>query len=181
MARTEVLHAIADPIVSSLGATIYDLEFEGGALKLTVDRPGGIDLETVAEVTRQVSRQLDLDDPIPGKYTLEVTSPGLERNLRTSSHWATAVGETARVKLKPHVEGERRVEGTVTAVDDDVVTVEVAGSPVRLRIDDVDRARTVFVWGGQEKPGGPKNGAKKMPTTNPTTASVPATDESKIA
>lgn len=180
MANIEVLRAIVEPIVVSLDADIYDLEFEGGALKVTLDRPGGIDLETIAEATRQISRQLDLDDPIPGKYTLEVTSPGLERTLRIAAHWSTAVGDLVRIKTKPHTDGERRVEGTLTAIDGDTVAIEVDGAEVRLRIDDVERARTVFVWGPQEKPGGPKNAGNAKPPTNPSTATMAATSESEI-
>jgi ribosome maturation factor RimP len=177
MATIETLHAIVDPIVASLDATIYDLEFEGGTLKLAIDQPGGVDLETIAEATRQLSRQLDLDDPIPGKYTLEVTSPGLERTLRTSLHWSTAIGELVRVKTKPDVPGDRRFEGTVSAVSGDHVTLDVDGSPMALDITDVERARTVFVWGGQPKPGQPNSKSKPQP--DPTTASVAATNESE--
>ena len=181
MANIEVLQAIVAPIVDSLDAEIYDLTFEGGALRITLDRRGGIDLETIAEATRQVSRQLDLDDPIPGAYTLEVTSPGLERTLRTAAHWATAVGEIVRVKLLPHVDGERRVEGRVTGVAGDTVTLDRDGDEVRLRIDEVERARTVFVWGPQPKPGGPKNAAATSTPSDPTTASVAATNESELS
>jgi ribosome maturation factor RimP len=180
MARTEELQPIVEPIVASLDAEIYDLEFESGVLRLTVDRPGGVDLETIAEVTRQLSRQLDLDDPIPGKYTLEVTSPGLERNLRTAAHWATAIGHPVRVKTKPNVESDRRIEGVVTAVDDDAVTIDVDGTPARVRLDDVDRARTVFVWGPQPKPGGPKKqGRPNTSQPDPSTAAMAATNESE--
>lgn len=153
MAKIDTLHAIVDPIVDSLDATLYDLEYEGGVLRIAVDRPGGIDLETVAEVTRQVSRQLDLDDPISSKYTLEVSSPGLERNLRTRLHWETALGERVRIKLRPNVEGDRRYEGVLTAVSGDRVTVAIDDGERTCDIADIDRARTVFVWGPQAKPG----------------------------
>jgi len=166
MARTEQLRTIVEPIVASLDATIYDLEFEGGSLRLTLDRPGGIDLDTIAEATRQVSRQLDLDDPIPGAYTLEVTSPGLERTLRLPGHWTSALGERVRVKTKPHVDGERRVDGVVASVAGDRVTITTEAGDRTLDIADIDRARTVFVWGPQPKPGGPR-------------AATPSTDQRK--
>jgi ribosome maturation factor RimP len=152
MARIDALREIVAPVVDSLGLQIYDLDFNGGVLKLTVDTAGGVDLDAIAEVTRQVSRQLDLDDPIPGKYTLEVSSPGLERTLRLPEHWATAVGELVRVKLKPAVEGERRLEGTVSGIDGDRVTLDADGTPVSLQLDDVERARTVFTWGPTSPP-----------------------------
>lgn len=170
MADIDALRAIVEPVVDSLDAAIYDLEFENGTLKITVDRPGGVDLETIAEVTRQVSRQLDLDDPIPGRYTLEVTSPGLERNLRTTAHWTTAIGDRVRVKTRPHVEGDRRLEGVVSAVDGDTVTLTTDAGAVQLLVTDVDRARTVFEWGPQPKPGGPKPKSKAAASTTPTDA-----------
>ena len=158
MAKTDQLVAIVGPIVDSLDASLYDLEFEGGTLRITLDRSGGVDLDTISEVTRQVSRQLDLDDPIPGKYTLEVTSPGLERTLRTAAHWQSAIGERVRVKTKPHVDGDRRLDGIIRGVDESagVVVVDVDGSGLRVAIGDIDRAKTVFEWGPQPKPGGPK-------------------------
>lgn len=161
MATQDTLLALVTPIVSEVGAELYDLDYSGGVLKVTVTRAGGIDLDTVGEITQRISRQLDLDDPIAGRYTLEVSSPGLERTLRLPAHWSSAVGEQVRVKLKPHVEGERRFVGTVVSSADATATIDVDGQAVELRLDDIDRARTVFVWGGQQKSGQKKNSAKK--------------------
>ena len=84
------------PIVADLHLDLYDLEFRGGTLRVTIDTPpgspGGVDLEQIALVTRLVSRDLDHHDPVPGHYTLEVTSPGLERTLRTPAHFQREVG-----------------------------------------------------------------------------------------
>lgn len=163
MATRDTLLAIVAPIVDEVGAELYDLDYNGGLLKVTVTRPDGIDLDTVGEITRRISRQLDLDDPIAGRYTLEVSSPGLERTLRLPEHWAGAIGEQVRVKLKPHVEGERRFVGTVTAAAESTALIEVDGASVQIDLDDVDRARTVFVWGGQQKSGQKKGGANNRP------------------
>jgi ribosome maturation factor RimP len=117
-----------------------------------VQRAGGVDVDEVASLTRAVSRALDEADPIDSRYTLEVSTPGLERTLRTPQHFAGAVGETARIRLRPEVEGDRRVEGVVTGADDDGVTVRVDDETERhLRYDEIDRARTVFVWGPPAK------------------------------
>ncbi len=93
-----------------------------------------------AACTRTISRALDEHDPIDGRYALEVGSPGLERPLRTPAHYAGAVGTTVKVKTTPGVEGERRVEGTITAADDDGITVTTVDErashdprPTRLR------------------------------------------------
>lgn len=153
MAQIDTVRRLVEPIVADLDVSLYDLDFAGGTLRITVERPGGIDLDTVAEVTRQVSRQLDLDDPINGRYTLEVSSPGLERNLRTAAHWVSAVGERVKVKTLAAHDGERRYDGVVSAVDDSSVTLLVDGDPVVVPLDDIERARTHFEWGPAPKPG----------------------------
>ena len=79
-------------------------------------------------------------------------TPGLERPLRTAHHFARSVGMTAKVKTKPDVEGDRRLEGTITAADDTTVTLRgTEGVERTLRYDDIERARTTFEWGGAAK------------------------------
>jgi len=141
------------PILADLGLELYDIEHGGATLKVVVDRAGGIDLDSLAEVTRNVSRELDHADPIPGRYTLEVTSPGLERNLRTPVHFARAVGEMVAIRTHPNVEGERRVTGRLRVADAEGIVVAVEDeSERRLRYDEIERARTVFEWGPAPKP-----------------------------
>ena len=141
-------------VVANLGEVVlYDVEFSGGVLRVTLDRPGGVDLEQLAQANRSLSHALDENDPIPGAYTLEVTSPGLERNLRTEAHWQSARGERVKVKMAEHADGERRVEGVVSEIDGHTVTIlTAAGVPITVSTDEVERARTVFEWGGQPKP-----------------------------
>jgi ribosome maturation factor RimP len=171
MAVSDTLREVVLGALAPLDVELYDLEHHGGTVKVTVDRPGGIDIDAVAEVTRAVSRALDDADPIPGSYHLEVSSPGLERVLRTVAHWRGAVGERVKVKLRPEAEGDRRVDGVVAAVGDDEVTVEVADGDERIvRLADVERARTVFEWGPAPKPGGPKGSAATGPAPKGSTA-----------
>jgi ribosome maturation factor RimP len=161
MTVSDATRAVVLAAVEPLDVELYDLEHAGGTLRVTVDRPGGIDIDAIAEVTRAVSRALDDADPIPGSYHLEVSSPGLERTLRTPAHWQGAVGERVKVKLRAEVDGVRRVDGTVAAVGDGEVTIDVdGGAPHVVRLDDVERARTVFEWGPAPKPGGPKPGGR---------------------
>jgi ribosome maturation factor RimP len=161
MAISDKLHAIVDPICAELALELVDLEYSGGVVRVTVDREGGIDMEAIAAATRAISRAFDEHDPISGKFLLEVSSPGLERTLRTPAHFQRAVGSKVRIKTKPGLEGDRRIDGTLRAADDDGVTIVVAdpdGSERHVRYDDVERARTVFEWGPTPKPGGPKPG-----------------------
>ncbi len=105
---------------------------------MTVDRPGGVDLDALAEANRAVSRALDELDPFPGRYTLEVSSPGLERRLRTPAHFARAVGETVTVRTLPGTAAVRRVRGVLAAADDD--GVRPRGTRGARRVD-ADRLR----------------------------------------
>lgn len=154
MATTDQVHELVAPLAEAAGAHVYDVTFTGGKLVVALSRPGGIDLETLTDVSRRLNVLLDEHDVVPGSYTLEVTSPGLERTLRTAEHFAGAVGDEVTVRTKPDVEGERRVRGTVRRVEDDDVTIAIEdGTERTLDVADIERARTVFTWGGAEKPG----------------------------
>jgi ribosome maturation factor RimP len=143
------VRVLVEPLVEDLGLELFDVELKAGILRISVDRDGGIDLDAVSSATQRISEALDQadPDPIPGRYSLEVSSPGLERPLRTPAHFRRYVGTTVSVKTHPHVEGERRLEGTLEDADD--LGITIAGR--RLAYDDVERARTVFTWGGQPK------------------------------
>jgi ribosome maturation factor RimP len=138
------VRAVVGPVLAALGLELVDVEQAGATVRVLVDRPeGGIDLDTVAAASEAVSAALDQHDPVPGRYTLEVSSPGVERPLRTPAHFRRFVGTPVAVRTRPGVEGERRVEGTLEAADDEGVVV--AGR--RLAYADIERAHTVFVWG----------------------------------
>jgi len=150
MSIVDRVTALATPLLADLGLELYDVEHGGGTLKITVDRVGGVDLDTISVATRLLSRELDNADPIPGRYTLEVTSPGLERPLRTPAHFRRAVGHAVAVRTLADVAGERRVHGTLLSADDEGVTVGMVegsdGGERHLRYTDIERARTVFEW-----------------------------------
>jgi ribosome maturation factor RimP len=153
------LYELLAPVVGNTGLELVDVELRAGVLTVTVDRPGGVDLEGLTEVNRVVSALLDERDPIPSHYTLEVSSPGVERTLRRPDHFTRAVGETVSVKTRPQVPGDRRLTGTLVSADGDglVLAVDDAKGVVterRLAYSDIDRARTVFHWGPAPKPGG---------------------------
>ena len=152
MTAVDRVRDIVVPLVEAADLDLYDLDLAGGVLQVLVDRPGGADIGTVSRLARVISRALDEHDPIDGNYALEVSTPGLERPLRTPAHFAHAVGTSVKVKTKPGTDGDRRVEGTVAGADDTCVTVEDAdGERHSLRYEDIERARTTFEWGGQPK------------------------------
>ena len=149
MSAGERVRGLIEPLLGEQGLEVVDVEHSGATLRITVDRVegGGIDLETVASASEVVSAALDRDDPIPGRYTLEVSSPGVERPLRTPAHFLRHIGSTVAVKTRPGTEGDRRVEGMLTAADDVGVTVGSRTVPYA----DIERAHTVFSWGGSAK------------------------------
>jgi ribosome maturation factor RimP len=149
MSQADVIRALVEPILSTEGLELFDCEVKPGLLRVTVDGPGGVDIARLGQLSQRISRLLDERDPIADRYTLEVTSPGLERPLRTPEHFRRAVGTVITVRTTGETEGERRVQGLLEAADDDGITV----GGRRITYDHVDRARTVFEWGGQPKPG----------------------------
>lgn len=172
----ERVRAIVAPIASDLALDVYDIEHRGGILRISLDTPPGSEsgatLDKLALASRLVSKALDQDDPIASRYTLEVTSPGLERSLRVPAHFQREVGKLINVRLSDVEAAERRVRGVIVAADDDAVTLrlddttvskqdiaEAADAATRsIRYHQIDRARTVFEWGPQPKPGGPSSG-----------------------
>ena len=147
------------PMADALGLQIYDIDYSGGTLKVVLDtppgQPAGVNLDDLSLVTRQLGRELDHSDPVPGRYTLEVTSPGLERTLRRPEHFAREIGKTVNVRLYAPVNGSRRLQGQLVAATAAVVTVRDADTLVdtEVALADIERARTVFEWGPTEKPG----------------------------
>ncbi len=164
------VHDVVDPIIEELGLELVDLVYGGGRLKITIDHPDGLGTEKLTKATRTISHEMDLADPISGAYTLEVTSPGVERNLRLPTHYVRSIGEIVSLKLMPSgTDDLRRLKGTLTAADDDQVTIEVDGEPVTMSYDRITKAKTVFDWGPGPKPGkGPKSAGNSKNTKHAT-------------
>jgi ribosome maturation factor RimP len=140
-------------LLSDLGLDLYDLEMVKGTLNVVVTKPGGVDLEALTKANRQISEWLDVNDPIAGRYTLDVSSPGLERKLRTPAHFISTIGEVVTLRERRSDAPTRRLEGTVLAADETSVTLEDAEQGrVVVAIDSIERARTVFKWGAETKP-----------------------------
>lgn len=163
--------SLVEPILADLGLELYDCDFAGGTLKVTVDTPTGqdkgVDLEQLALVTRLLGRELDHGDVVTQRYTLEVTSPGLERTLRTPAHFRREIGKDVNVRLRTDIDGRRRLNGTLVAATDSTATVRLLDDAVNGPVDvtvsiaDIEKARTVFVWAPTPKPGSPASRTAK--------------------
>ena len=163
--RVTALRAELEPIVTSLHLSIYDITLTGGerpTLAVMVDRPGGIDLDTIETATRTISAALDALDPVRTRYLLEVSSPGIERPLRTPEHFESAVGEDITVKYRDDAGHIQRIRGSLVEFDGAALTVRTDTGDRPVALDVVEQARTIFVWGPAPKPGkGSRPGRKK--------------------
>jgi ribosome maturation factor RimP len=150
MTDTTELAGALSPVVEARGLELVDVELNGAQLTVFVDREGGVGLDDLGEATKEVSAALDRIDPMPGRYTLTVSSPGLERRLRTPAQFTRAVGETVTVRVDAGTADVRRLTGTLSSADDTGCTLtgpDVPGGEVRISYDQIERARTVFEWG----------------------------------
>ena len=160
MSTLDEVRGLVAPFCEAHALELVDLEHGPGLVRVTLDKEGGIDLEAITRASEAISDLLDLHDPIPGRYTLEVTSPGLERPLRTPEQFQRFVGTVVNIKTHANVEGERRMQGELTEADEHGITVEGR----RLSYVDIERARTVFEWGPTPKRKPPKREKKKAST-----------------
>jgi ribosome maturation factor RimP len=150
MTDTTDLAGALSPVVEARGLELVDVEVHGAQLTVFVDREGGVGLDDLGEATKDVSAALDRIDPIPGRYTLTVSSPGLERRLRIPAHFERAVGETVTVRVDAGTADVRRLTGTLSSADETGCTLtgpDVPGGEARISYDQIERARTVFEWG----------------------------------
>jgi ribosome maturation factor RimP len=143
----EELARLLEPTVERLGYELTDLELKlggkEGVVRVFIDRPGGVDLSDCETVSRQLSAVLDVEDPVPGHYVLEVSSPGLDRKLTRPEHFKRYVGEDVRVRLRAPQAGRRNFRGRLTAADEKDIEVEVDGRLHHLAMAAIESARLV--------------------------------------
>jgi len=141
------LARLLEPTVEGLGYELADLELriggKNGVVRIFIDRPEGVGLDDCEVVSRQVSALLDVEDPVPGHYVLEVSSPGLDRKLTKPAHFQRFVGEEVRVQMRFPVEGRRRFRGKLLAAGEKTIEVEVDGITRSLPMVTIDSARLV--------------------------------------
>jgi ribosome maturation factor RimP len=143
------------PVVEASGLELVEVTFrrESGrkVLRVTVDRPGGIDLDTISATSERVSRRLDLERFEAGPYALEVTSPGIERPLRRPEDFSRRVGERVKVKTVEPVGGSKVHEGELVSADGQAIAIAAAGGELRVPFAVIASARTVADWEAELK------------------------------
>jgi ribosome maturation factor RimP len=170
MGSSEAIRDLLEPALASAGLELWDVEVSRQAVRVLVDRSGGIDLDSLAKVASGVvSPLLDGHPELTpdARFALEVSSPGMERPLRTAEQYMRYLGSEVSIKTSVPVAGSRRHRGQLVAVDGPRVRISVAdpaaaggapGGEIELRIDQIERARTVVDWGAP-KDGAPRRGA----------------------
>ncbi|MBT8101790.1 MAG: ribosome maturation factor RimP [Gammaproteobacteria bacterium] len=143
----EELAILLEPTVERLGYELADLEVrlsgKSGLVRVFIDKPEGIGLDDCEKVSRAVSALLDVEDPVPGNYELEVSSPGLDRKLTKVEHFQRFIGHTVKVKTRFPIAGRRRFRGRLLSVDEENIVVEVDGESHSLALTTIDTARLV--------------------------------------
>ena len=146
----DTLIRLLEPPIEALGFELVDIEVaregRGGVLRVFIDRRAeesapGVTVDDCASVSHAVSEVLEIHDPIKGHYTLEVSSPGFDRILRTRAHFERFVGERIFAELKLPMEGRRRFIGLLKSASSDTIVVEVDGKPYGLPLDRIQKAR----------------------------------------
>ena len=141
------LRNLLEPGVSAMGFELVDVEMVGSShnptLRVYIDSPRGVNVDDCASVSRQLSALLDVEDPLPGHYTLEVSSPGLDRPLVKPEDFRRFIGETIKVKLQAPILGRRNFSGRLVDVTAEHAVVEVDKEIVNLAFGDMERARLV--------------------------------------
>lgn len=143
------LEPIIAPVVTGQGYELVDVEFKnemgGWVLRVFIDKDGGVSLDDCANVSRELSAVLDVEDVIPQHYSLEVSSPGLNRPLRKASDFARFVGQKAKIRTRhPVGESRRNFSGTLVAVEGGKVKIDVGDQVCEVPVDDVEKANLVY-------------------------------------
>ncbi len=145
--KLEQLQALLAPVVEALGYECWGVEFisqgRHSVLRVYIDRPEGILIDDCEAVSRQVSGIFDVEDPISGEYTLEVSSPGMDRPLFTLEQFAKHAGEQVKIRLRSPYEGRRNYQGILRGVEEQDVVVLVDDHEYLLPIDSIDKANII--------------------------------------
>jgi ribosome maturation factor RimP len=146
-ARTEVLQKIVEPVVKALGFQLWGIEYLGQGrhtlLRIFIDKEGGINIEDCAEASRHISSILDVEDPISSEYTLEVSSPGLDRILFTQEQLQAHIGDVIKVRLTESFAGRRNFSGQLKNIVDDEIVLIVGEEEFTIPYELIEKANVV--------------------------------------
>jgi ribosome maturation factor RimP len=149
------LEAVVSPVVEAAGLELVEVVFrrENGrrVLRVTVDREGGVDLDTISATSERVSRRLDLEGFSSGPYALEVTSPGIERPLRRPTDFRRRVGDRVRIRTTDPIDGARAHAGTLISAGEEAIVVATDRGELRVTYERITSARTVADWDAELK------------------------------
>ena len=141
------LEKLIEPSIERLGYELSDLEVKlggkSGVIRLFIDHPDGIGISDCEKISAAVGALLDVEDPIPDHYDLEVSSPGWNRKLRKVEHFQRFAGEIVKVEMRFPIEGRKRFRGTLLSSDDANIVVDVDGVSHTLPMATIDTARLV--------------------------------------
>lgn len=145
--KHEQLKVLIEPVIEALGCQLWGLEYfsqgRHSTLRIFIDSENGISLEDCEKVSRQVSSVMDVEDPIAGEYTLEVSSPGMDRPLYTLGQFERYTGEQVNIRLRVPFDGRRKFSGVLRGVEGDDVVVVVDEHEYLLPIESIDKANIV--------------------------------------
>ncbi len=145
--KHDQLKELLEPVVESMGCQLWGLEYfsqgRHSTVRLYIDGPDGVTLEDCERVSRQVSSVMDVEDPVTGEYSLEVSSPGMDRPLYTLEHFTAYIGEQVSIKLRSAFDGRRKFTGLLSSVEDEDVVVVVDGNEYLLPIESIEKANVI--------------------------------------
>lgn len=145
--KVQALTVMLEPAVTACGFELWGIDFfpqgRHSVLRLYIDGPEGVSVDGCAKVSHQVSGVLDVEDPIAGEYTLEVSSPGWDRPLFTLAHYARYIGSEVNLRLVAPVNGRRRYKGLLQALEAETLVLEAEGQAVRVPFAQIDKGNLV--------------------------------------
>lgn len=162
------IEELVRPVVETIGCTLYDIEFVGRTLRISIQKPGGVSLDDCTQVSRLVNPLLDVEEVVPGgAYDLQVSSPGLDRVLRRPEHFAESIGEVIRVSTTSDMaewnpgelifRNRRKAKGKLLAFEEEVLSLDVDGKVAKIPFQGVKSAQVEFVYEKSLKKGKKNN------------------------
>ena len=144
---SDQLSELIQPIVEAMGCELWGIEQlsmgKHSTVKIYIDSENGVDIDDCAKVSRQVSSLFDVEDPVNGEYTLEVSSPGLDRRLFKLDHYAAFVGSEVRIRLKRPYEGQRKYSGQLRGIEGDEIILGYQDEEILFPFEEIERANVV--------------------------------------